>query len=307
MKIDKFKKSVIAVTGIAVAGAVLLGSFNMAQAYTRTKEFGDKDGLTMMKDLGLSESQKEQIRKMEQDWKETNREKRKNLREKMDSFGVEPGEKDLNEVRAHMSEMIYQGMKNRYELFQVLTPEQRAVLEKKRMDPREDRQKKRENREEKKEQFKEKLTRELDLTPGQQQKLHAMKLQHSRRDRTSFLAEKLDLTQSQKEQIENILEKHRGMYGKGEDGIQRKDKENLDLMKELHDSPTFDESKARELSSAMAEKMVSGFMERKKIDSEIMQILNEDQKEEFMKMRRDFRNRDGGHRGSIHGKPPMKG
>ena len=79
-------------------------------------------------------------------------------------------------------------------------------------------------------------------------------------------------------------------------------------MKDLHDlvsAPTFNETKAREIASSMAEEMVTRISERKALNAEIMEVLNEDQKEQFQDMRYSLWDREP-HHGTFQGHPGRK-
>ena len=288
------KRGIMALTVFALVGAISLGNAGTSSAIQKGGMFPGHEGPLMMRGLDLSDSQKGQIREIFRDLRENNREKDRAFRDRIRDFESDVTAEDLAGIKSEIAEMTYKGMKTQYQVFQVLTPEQRAKLEEKRKGDREDGNDIRENR---RNRFNERLTRELDLTSSQQAKLERMNFDREEKGGISHLEEKLDLTFSQKEKIMSILEKHKDENRGREQGRKR--------MKDLHDlvsAPTFDETKARDLASSMAEEMVSRISERKALNAEIMKVLNDDQKEEFQDMRHNLWNR-GPHDGGFQGHP----
>lgn len=279
MRRTYLKRGIMALTVFALVGAMSLGNAETSNADPRGRMFPDHNRLAMMRGLDLSDSQKEQIREIYRALRENKREK---VRAAMD-FEGDIAEKDLAEIKTEISEMIYKGMEAQYQVFQVLTLEQRTTLEEKIKGNHENRKDITENR---RNRFNEKLTRELDLTSNQQAKLRKMKFDRDDRDGMHFLEEKLDLTYSQKEKITSILEKHRD----DNRGLEISRQRFRDL-RDLAAASTFDEAKAKKLASDMADEMVSRIRERNAMNAEIMKVLNEDQKEEFKEIREHFEGR----------------
>ena len=294
MKNCSMKKGIMALTVFALVGAISLGNSGTSRAMQRDGMFPGSGGPAMMRGLDLSDSQKEQIREIFKGLREKGKEEGRAFRDSIRDYESDLTAEEAAGIKSKMAEMTYKGMQTQYQVFQVLTPEQRQKLEEKRTENQDDRKDIRENR---RNRFNQELTRELDLTSSQQAKLQKMNFDRDRKDGISDLEEKLDLTFSQKEKIISIVEKHRD--------ADRNQRQGREKMKELHDlvsAATFDETKAREMASSMAEDMVSRISERKALNAEIMEVLNEDQKEQFQDMRYNLWDREP-HHGGFQGHP----
>lgn len=302
MKSKNLKKGIMALSVFALVGAMSLGNTGTASANPGGGMSPEHNRIAMMRGLNLSDSQKEQIREIYKALRENNREKGKELHGRSRALDGDLSEKELAEMKTEMSEKVYEGMKAQYQVLQVLTPEQRAKMEEKIKQGPKDREEARQNR---KNRYNKKLARELDLTQSQQEKLQKMKHDDREgRDGISFLAEKLDLTFSQKEKIQGILDKYKDKGKDHEKGREMGRKR----MKDMHDlvsASSFDETKAKEMASGMAEEMVSRISERRVIAEEIMKVLDEDQKEEFKEMGRHFQQM-GPFGAPSHGRPGRK-
>ncbi|HPI98092.1 MAG TPA: Spy/CpxP family protein refolding chaperone, partial [Synergistales bacterium] len=184
---------------------------------------------------------------------------------------------EVEQVKKQLSEGIYQGMKRGYEMGKILTPEQKEQLKEKwgeKKDRMEDR------REGARKRFNQRLIDELDLTSEQQNKLDNMKFGPAERGIMAFCEEKLELTDEQVAQIEEIMEKYRPEKDRGFRNFRGEGKDIFGLFS----AESFDEARAREMADDQADKMVEGIMNMNRMKAEVLKVLDDDQKEEFEKM-----------------------
>lgn len=270
------KKTIIGITLAALLGGVLL-SAGIASAHGDNRDFMGFRGEGFFKDLELTDSQKGQLWDLMREQGRKGFKEMRGLRGDMRELDENSSKEEVEQVKKQLSDGIYQGMKKGYEMGKILTPEQKEQLKGKWGERKvrfEDR------REGARKRYNQRLIDELDLTPDQQKKLDDMKFGPAERGIMAFCAEELELTDDQVEKIEGIMEKYRPEEGRGFRNFRGEGKE----MFGLFSAESFDEARAREMADDQADKMVEGIMNMNKMKAEILNVLEDDQKEEFEKM-----------------------
>ena len=119
-----------------------------------------------------------------------------------------------------------------------------------------------------------------------------MEMKHEKR--MDAMAEVLDLSETQQEQIRAIHEKERAE----QEGTMQQMREDREQMRVLLDSDTFDEAAIRSLANKQAILKTEMFVSRAKVKHEVFQLLNAEQ-QELAKKIKPLMHGQGKHR------PPM--
>ncbi len=130
--------------------------------------------------------------------------------------------------------------------------------------------------------------------PSLEDRKDRMEMKHEKR--MDVMADVLDLSESQQEQIQAIYEKERTE----KEGARQQMREDREQMRTLLESDTFDESTIRSLANKQASLKTEMFVSRAKVKHEIFQLLTAEQ-QELAKKIKPLLNEQGKHR------QPMKG
>lgn len=219
---------------------------------------------------------------------------RHNAERVLDSLGENPDTQAVAAAKAKIADGLYGVMKMHYQIWQVLTEEQRETIEVHRQDhPSGGKKNMLDN-----EAFVRYVDRVCDLDPVQEKALASLKPEDFRKgmdnERFVLLGEKLNLTVKQKQEFTALFEKADERPDKHHDGIGPEDrfKENARLM----NAPTFDEKLAHGISTEQADKMVSGYLARRKFHRDILNILTDEQRKQF----EEFEDLDLDSKGPFH-------
>ena len=284
------KKTILTVSLFAFLGALLLSAGIPAAEARMGRNMDNRDG-AFMRGLELTSEQRDEMRDlMKKEGRNMSRQMR-DFHDDLEVLGSNPSEEQIGNLKTRLSDSIFQGMKLHYEMGRILTTEQRKELGdrwesgKRGMG---------QDRGDIRQRYNRKITEELDLSSEQQKKLEDISFSRSGMHMMAYCTEELDLTEDQTNRIESIVEAYRPEDGRGFMDLK-------DSRKEIHDllsADTFDEDKAESLAADRAENMIEGFMKMKEMESEIMKVLDEDQREEFMEMKEDRSRHYNSHRGS---------
>jgi|GEM_PF-2013695 len=284
------KKTILTVSLVAFLGALLLSAGIPVAEARMGRNMDNRDG-AFMRGLELTSEQRDKMRGlMRKEGRNMSRQMR-DFHDDLEVLGSNPSEEQIDNLKTRLSDSIFQGMKLHYEMGRILTTEQRKELGdrwesgKTRMGH---------DRGDVRQRYNRKLSEELDLSSEQQKKLEDLSFTRSGMHMMAYCTEELDLTEDQQDKIENIIEAYRPEDGKGFMYLRDSRKE----MNDLISADTFDEDKAENLAMERTEDMIEGFMKMKEMESEILKVLDEDQKEEFMEMKEDRPGHDRSNRGS---------
>jgi protein CpxP len=114
-----------------------------------------------------------------------------------------------------------------------------------------------------------------------------MEMKHEKQ--LEMMADLLDLTEAQQEQIRSIHEQERD----GHEGLRQQMHDSHEQMRALLDSDTFDESAIRNLATSQASLKTEMFVSRAKVKHQVFQLLNSDQQVLAKKIQPLLRKQDG--------------
>lgn len=131
-------------------------------------------------------------------------------------------------------------------------------------------------------------------TPSLEDRQDRMEMKHEKR--MDVMADVLDLSETQQEQIRAIHEMERAER----EGTMQQMREYHEQMRTLLESDTFDENTIRSLANKQASLRTEMFVSRAKVKHEVFQLLTAEQQELAQKIK-PLLHEQGKHR------PPMKG
>ncbi len=128
---------------------------------------------------------------------------------------------------------------------------------------------------------------DMDNKPTRVDRQERMGMKHEKQ--REMMANLLDLTEAQQEQIRTIREEERA----GHEGLRQQMQDSHEQMRALLDSDTFDESAIRGLAISQANLKAEMFVSRAKVKHQVFQLLNSDQQVMAKKIQPLLHKQDG--------------